>query len=134
MNLIIAIVLISGTITIMFSQEFTTGFRKIFAIPGMRLLLPLFVMSYLLLAYKGLINLGLEELELFMADFIGFLKRMLPFEKGGDVFIKVGLLSFIALIPQSMMTYKKIRNIPSTFQYAWLLSLVSWIFLLYLLL
>lgn len=133
MSLIIALILVSSAIVIMFSQEFSNGFKWIFAIPGMALFLPLFVISYALLANQEFVFWLTSEAKTLLHKGITLLQACLPFQKGQYLLATASLISIVALMPHALIAYRKARRIHNTFHYAWFVSIVSWLILVILL-
>lgn len=124
----IALVVFLSSIVAFFAEEFGRMFKKIFAIPGAKLLLPLAFASWLIEVYEdwglwllvwfqALLNQALHKLSTFM-----------PFERGSISLIQIIYLFLIGSLPIWIFRYRAIRKgsrKPQPFSY-WL-GLILWI-------
>ena len=128
MMLKLALIVFFTSIVAFFAQEFGRMFKKIFAIPGVLLLAPLAVASWLIEVYE---DWGIWLLSMFQAEihqFIHKLSTFVPFETGSISFVRIIYLLLIASIPvwvSRLIALRKGRCPPQSFTY-WL-GLVLWI-------
>lgn len=77
---VVTLVLLSCTILVFFSQEFAASFKKLFALPGVRLLLPLIVVTALIVYYDAWALWTLLKAKETLRNFAVFLAKMVPFQ------------------------------------------------------
>lgn len=124
----LALVIIGFAIAVFFSQEFAKLFKKIFAVPGMRLVLPLFLLTTLIVYYEEIVFLGLSFIQSNFHAFSRKLAAMLPFNKAALALVKIFLLVIFSLIPVLGLTYWMRKKMHQPFNYSYLTSSLIWIF------
>ena len=123
-----AITVMLGSIFIVFLQEFKSIFKKIKAIPGMELIFPLLVVSWIVEKYEDWNYWLLASGQFFTTQLIANITEYLPFKWHAIYFIRIFLLLLLAIIPAAILSfivYKKGRFEPWPFIYR--LSLVLWV-------
>ncbi len=95
----IALIVLISSIVVFFAREFGELFKKIFKIPGLKLLLPLFVASTLLIVYEVFVHWLLLRLQKIVHQLIVKLATILPFEKGALFIARIILLFMIGSLP-----------------------------------
>ena len=103
-----------ASIICLFSQEFTRLFKKIFAVKGMKLILPL-VLEFLFYIRDKLNNM------------VVFLNANLPQYKYTSDFILVFILTAVTLAPVGILHYLSYRKNHTPFVHPYLLSTLIWI-------
>lgn len=95
----IALIVFLASIAAFFAQEFGRMFKKLFAIPGTKLLLPLLLASWLIVVYEEWGRWLLLRLQVALHSLVHRLHILVPFEKGSLPFAKVMYLFLIATLP-----------------------------------
>lgn len=113
MLLTLALVVLFASIAVFFAQEFITMFKKLFAIKGVKLFLPLFIASWLVytLDYWALWIVYYYR-EILMVG-VNLLVKILPFQRYAESISIIILLFIISTVPvflidqlQRKRTYK----------------------------
>ncbi len=95
----IALIVFLASIAAFFAQEFGRMFKKLFAIPGMKLLLPLVLASWLIIVYEEWGLWLLLRVQGALHSLIHRLHALVPFENGSLPFAKVIYLFLMASLP-----------------------------------
>ena len=124
----LAIVVFCASIAAFFAQEFGRMFKKFFAIPGTKLLVPLVIASWIIEIYEEWGLWLLLRIQAWLHQFVHKLHALIPFEQGSLPFTKIVYLFFIASLPlliAQLASIKKWRRkrVPHTY---WL-GLVLWV-------
>ncbi len=124
----IALVVFCASIAAFFAQEFGRMFKRFFAIPGVKLLVPLIVASWFIEIYEEWGLWLLLRIQVWLHQFVYKLHALIPFEKGSLPFTKIVYLCFVASLPlliSQLASIKKWRRKrpPQTY---WL-GLVLWV-------
>lgn len=124
----LALVVAFSAIILFFAKEFGDLFKKIFAIPGAKLFLPLIGVTFLIVLYEPWIYFALIYVKQVLHDFIYFMLRLLPFRTGGISLISVALFMILALIPAFAMNAWCIHKTNLPFSHGKFLSAMLWLF------
>jgi len=117
-----------SSIIAFFSQEFLRMFKKLFSIPGVKLLLPLAVASLLIEMHEDFGFWVLTWGQLQLHRIINALAGLLPFETGSVLLVRIVFLFCLAILPVLVYRFgvkKKGRAQPDDVSY-WS-GLVLWI-------
>lgn len=126
--LTIALVVLICSIVVMFSTEFGELIKKIFAIRGMKLFLPLFLATFLVVYYEPWVLLGLSKIQTMLSMLATKMITWLPFEAGANILANVVLLVAFSLLPVfALNAWSKRKNFQA-FQYSYLTSTIIWLF------
>lgn len=131
MYLTLALVVLFASIAVFFSQEFISVFKKLFAIKGVPLFLPLLVASWLIIAFNywslWIVYYYNEMLQIILT----FMMHVIPFEKGAGSVALVILLTVISVLPVYLIdllvrrqTYKPYKYLNITSAIIWLVSAI----------
>ncbi len=95
----LAVTVFFGAILVFFSQEFVRLFKKIFSIPGVKLLLPLALASWLIEAYEDWGRWLLLRFQAASHQALHQLATLVPFEAGVISFMRIVYLFLLAGLP-----------------------------------
>jgi hypothetical protein len=128
MMLTIAILVLVSSIFAFFADEFGRMFKKIYAVPGVKLLLPLLVASWLILFYEAFGLWLLLRTQKALYELTHLVAAVLPFESNALIFTHVLFLSCLGILPVLFFRWKARRKTsylatPKTY---WL-GLILWI-------
>ncbi len=96
---IATLVILGCTIAVFFSQEFVAGFKKIFAIPGMKLLLPITLATMLIVYYEAWVLWSLLGAKNTLNSSATVLASSLPFQQHADLIANILLLLILPVLP-----------------------------------
>jgi len=86
-------------IVVFFSQEFINMFKKIFAIPGAKLILPLMLASWLVEYFEDWLLWILLGIKNALHQVVYWLNALIPFERGSISIAHTILLFLLASLP-----------------------------------
>lgn len=125
----LALLVFISAITVAFSKEFGGLFKKFFAIPGVKLILPLLIMTLLVIHFEPWVLWALLYIKFTLHSSIDWLAALLPFETGAKIIASVLLMMGITILPviafNAWIKYKTYQN----YHHDWLLSLFIWLLL-----
>jgi hypothetical protein len=128
-TLTLALVVVIAAIAISFSTEFGKQIKKILAIPGMKLALPLLVASYLVVTYDVPLYFFLLHLSNALAAFALQLASWLPFRwEAGKIAVVILLMAF-SFLPVLAINYWFTKKSYQAFQYSYFLNTILWMFI-----
>ena len=130
----IALITFFASIAAFFAQEFGRMFKKLFAIPGMKLLLPLILASWVIIVYEEWGLWLLLRTHIATHQLIHRLHALVPFEQGSLPFTKVIFLFLMATLPIWFFELAALRKgrrkrIPRTYWIGWVLWVIAAILL-----
>ncbi|CEK09791.1 hypothetical protein [Legionella hackeliae] len=126
MLLTVALVVFCCAIMVFFSQEWSNFLKKIFAIRGMKLLLPLFVVSFLLVYYEAWVSWGLLTTKWCLHQAADWIASQLPFDFALPV-ANIILMMGLAVFPVVLANFWIKRKSFEPFQYAFVTSMNIWL-------
>nr|HAT8712897.1 hypothetical protein [Legionella jordanis] len=126
MLLTIALVVLGCAIVVMFSAEFARGFKKLFNISGMKLLLPLIFASALVVYYEYWISWGLLITKWLLHQAAAYLSKLFPFMQGIGV-AEVLLLWMLSTVPVLALDFWMKKQTFEPFRYPFITSLIIWL-------
>lgn len=97
--MLLALVVLLGAIIVLFSEEFIKSFKKLWAIKGAKLLLPLFAASWFIYTFDFWFLWVIFYLSEFLHFILAFLIRLMPFQQGAKSVALVILLIFFSVVP-----------------------------------
>lgn len=119
MWLTLALLILGSAIAVLFSQEFTRGFKALFAIPAVALIVPIIAATALVVIYEPWLLWLLIKIKQALSWLIAQMASLLPFGNWATFVATMLLLVAAALLP--MMTvnlwYRYKRYPPDTFPY-----------------
>lgn len=122
----LALLVFSGAILILFSQEFIRIFKKIFAIKGAKLFLPLFIASWLALRFDNLFLLGIDYYRDVLNSVVLYLSQFIPF-RGASSLVFIILLTVISVAPVFLLNIHIKKKTFKSYEYPYLTSTILWI-------
>ncbi len=126
MTLVYAVVLTA--IAAFFSQEFTGFFKKIFAIPGVKLILPLALASWLVESYEDWLLWILLTLKNALHYVVHGLDALIPLHLGAVSFAHIIHLFLLASVPVwVILALGKSRGMYEPWPYTYLVGIVLWL-------
>lgn len=127
MILTIALVVLFAAIVVFFSQEFTNFFKKLASIPGVLLLVPLLIASWVVEVYEAWGHWFIIITEALLHQAAAGLSALLPFEKGALTVVYVSLLFLFAGMPVWLTQIKNIKKGGRKPELAYWIGAMLWI-------
>ncbi len=127
MYLTLALVVFVFSIIVFFSQEFTNIFKKIFAISGAKILLPLAICSWGVYTFDVWFLWGIYYIRDLLHMAVASLMRLLPFQKGAQPIASILLLTLLSVVPSLFIQWLTFRKRYVEFKYPYLTSTIIWI-------
>ncbi len=106
----LAIVVFCTSIAAFFAQEFGRVFKKMFAIPGVKLVVPLVMASWCIEIYEEWGLWLLLRIQGWLHQFVHQLHALIPFEQGSLPFTKIVYLFFVASLPIWIFQLANVRK------------------------
>ncbi|MBA3537331.1 MAG: hypothetical protein H0T84_12115 [Tatlockia sp.] len=124
----IALVVFACAIAVFFSKEFGNSIKKLMSIPGMKLLLPLFLVTFLLVYFEPEVLWCLTKLQAMILVLTQNIASILPFEKFANATAGLLVLMSLTFLPVLAINiwYKRKTYYPLPF--AGLTITLIWIF------
>jgi hypothetical protein len=124
----IALVVFACAIVVFFSKEFGNSIKKIMSIPGMKLILPLLLVTYLLVFFEPEVLWCLTKLQAMLLLLTQNLASILPFENMANATANLLVLMSLALLPVLAVNIWYKRKTYYPLPYAGLIITLIWIF------
>lgn len=125
--MLFALVVLFGVIMVLFSEEFSKSFKKLWAIKGAKLLLPLFAASWFIYTFDFLFVGVLFFSHQFLHDTQTFLIRIMPFQQGAESTALVILLTFFSVVPVLIIDFFTRKKNYKGYPYPYMTSTLIWI-------
>jgi hypothetical protein len=126
MLLTIALVVVGCAIMVLFSTEFANLFKKLFAIPAVKLCVPLILISSLVVSYEYWVTWGLWIAKWFLHNLAARLASLFPFT-GNLGIANIIILMFFSVLPVWALNFWIERKTFESFQYRFITSLIIWL-------
>ncbi|HCJ1109635.1 TPA: hypothetical protein NQN63_000236 [Legionella pneumophila] len=126
--MLLALVVLLGAIIVLFSEEFIKSFKKLWAIKGAKLLLPLFTASWFIYTFDFLFLWVIFYLSEFLHYTLAFLIKLMPFQQGAESVVLVILLTFFSVVPVLIIDFFTRKKNYKGYQYPYIISTIIWIF------
>lgn len=110
-----------------FSQEFNRLFKKIFAVRGAKLILPLAIGSYVVYTFDFLILDILFYIRDKLNTIVTFLNHTLPHSPHTEDMILIILLTAVSLVPVGILHFLSYRKTHKPYPHPYLVSTLIWI-------
>lgn len=110
MSMLLVFIVLCTAIVGFFSQEFSRGIKRIFSIPGAKLFIPFFCISFIVERYVPWVWKGLSFISHSLAQLAIFISSLFPFKTGALALSEVLILGLLAGIPlwvAAYITWKK---------------------------
>ena len=121
------LVILGSAILVSFSQEFALAFNKLFAIPGVKLLLPAILVTKLLIFAEPFVSLSL----LAMRDFLDLISQGLAYFLPDNSMMRMGCqavgLWVLAVLPVWLLEAWSWRKTFRSFPYNGILGTMLWL-------
>ncbi|WP_028388279.1 hypothetical protein [Legionella fairfieldensis] len=125
--LTVALVVLTCSIIVFFSQEFVNFFKKLFAIPGMTLFLPLLLITALLVYYEPWFSWILSIIQTIFDKLVVAIANVLSFHRGVKYVASVLVLWSLSVLPVWIIDVWYKRKTYHAFSYSYLISTVIWL-------
>ncbi|CAM2971263.1 hypothetical protein [Legionella worsleiensis] len=127
MLLTLALVVFSAAIMILFSQEFIAIFKKIMAIKGAKLLLPLFFGSWLALEFDYWFLWGIYYYKEMLHEVVTFCSHLFSISSYSYSVFSIIFLSLFSVIPVVLLDWYHMKKTFKHYEYPYLTSALIWI-------
>lgn len=128
--LTLALVVAFSAIIILFSREFGALFKKIFAVPGGKLFLPLIIMTSLIVLYEPWVYTALLYIKRNLHYLITLGADCFPFTMGAISLVSIVIIMLFALLPAYLMDVWSIRKTHIPFSHSKFLGVFLWLMVL----
>ncbi|HAT1658016.1 TPA: hypothetical protein RG395_000730 [Legionella pneumophila] len=128
MLLTLALVILFATIMVFFSQEFIRAFKKIFAIRGAKLLIPLGLASWLIYNFDYLFIWAIYYIREVLHAVLSFLTRVMPFKQYSTAIALIILLTTVSVGPVLLLDLINRKRTYKGYAYPYLTSTLILIF------
>ncbi|AUH71126.1 hypothetical protein [Legionella sainthelensi] len=125
--MLFALVVLFGVVMVLFSEEFSKSLKKLWAIKGARLLLPLFAASWFIYTFDFLFAWIIFYLSKFLHAILVFLIKLIPFQQGSESIALVILLTFFSVVPVLIIDFFTRRKTYKSYPYPYITSTLIWI-------
>lgn len=121
-----SLIVLVVAVLILFSHEFGGGFKKLFSFPGVKLIVPLFIASFIIEYYEAFFLWLLTEINAMVHWCLTQLELKIA---AGSILIKIFFLTLIACLPYGALTaLNKLRKMPAYSPKLWF-GTVLWLML-----
>ncbi|CZJ12734.1 hypothetical protein SCZ71_09165 [Legionella pneumophila serogroup 1] len=128
MLLTLALVILFATIMVFFSQEFIRTFKKILAIKGAKLLVPLGIASWLIYNFDYLFIWVIYYIREVLQAVLAFLTRIMPFKPYSTSIALIILLTTVSVGPVLLLDLIYRKRTYKGYDYPYLTSTLILIF------
>ena len=133
MMLTFALVVLCCAFGVLFSKELAEMLKKLFAMPGVKVALPLFIVNVFLIQFEPVLHMVFLYIKAELHTLIGVLASWLPFGKGSEGTVTVLLMVFVPMFCTALVSYLYFKRNYKEFPYAIWVSSHLWLFLIILL-
>lgn len=117
-----------GAIFVIFSDYFQEQIKKIFAIQGVALVLPLLLMTLLVVDVEPYLLIVLLYIKLGLTEAISFLCKTIPLKACNFFLMPATLILTLTLSPVLIIKKLKARKLIIPFDYGGIVALMLWLF------
>ncbi|MCL9682746.1 hypothetical protein [Legionella maioricensis] len=129
----LAAVVFCAAIFVFFSQEFIRTFKRIFAIKGAPLILPLAAASWVIYNFDDWVYLVIYYYRDVLRAIVTFLTKIIPLGQLSSYVAVILLLTFISVVPVFVLDWSFRRKTYKPYPYPYLTSTLIWLISAYLL-
>lgn len=129
MLLTVALVVLCSSIFVLFSKEFGNLIKKIFTIPGTKLLLPLVLITTFYVLFEPWAILFILKLKALLHLLVAAIESLIPFTWAADFVANLLVLITFTLLPVFALNAWCIKKTYVPFKYPYLLSTILWLFI-----
>lgn len=119
-----------GGIVVIFSDDFHAVFKKIFALPGVALILPLLGMTFLVVNVEPYLLIVMLYIKLGITETINFLCKIMPLKACNVFLMPVALILMLTLSPVVIIKKLKARKMLIPYDDGGIVALMIWLFLI----
>ncbi|KTD67157.1 hypothetical protein Lste_3363 [Legionella steelei] len=127
MLLTLALVILFGAILVFFSEEFGKTIKKLFAIKGAKLIIPLFLVSWLIFSFDFWVLWAILYLRDMLHAVLNFLVQIMPFQKWAVQVVQVFMLTFLSVVPVLILNFISQKKTFKSYKHPYLTSGIIWI-------
>lgn len=127
MYLTLALVILLGAIFVLFSKEFIQVVKKIFAIKGAKVVLPLFLASWFAYNFEPWCLWAVYYYREILLGIIGFFTGLFSSQSIAAPIITILLLTLISVVPVLLLEWITWRKSYQHYPYPYLTSSLIWI-------
>lgn len=127
MLLTLALVILVGSIFVFFADEFKRTFKRLFAIKGAKLFLPLVAASWLIYTFDDWFLWAVYYYLEVLQNTQSFFKDMMPAHAGLESLVLILLLTVISVAPVVLMDVISRRKTYLAYRYPYITSGIIWI-------
>lgn len=124
---VLSLIVVGCSIVVFFSQEFGNAFKKLFAIRGMKLLLPLILTTALIVYYEHWVLWGLLHFQTILQGCVTLFAGWLPFQTGASSVAKVLILFVSSILPVFALHVWLKKKTYQSFKHAYVTSTMIWL-------
>ncbi|MGQ3890347.1 hypothetical protein ACQUW5_15225 [Legionella sp. CNM-1927-20] len=128
--LIVTVIILGSAILVFFSAEFGNMIKKVMAIRGVKLFLPLTLVSWFVISSEAWILWGLLFLKIGLHTTVSWLAKIMPFQGWKESLATFILIYLITLIPLSIIYWRKKKRPFFHKSNLWIIPACIWILLL----
>ncbi len=133
MLLTLALVVLLSSILVFFSEEFIKLFKKLFAIKGAKLLIPMFAASWLIYTFNFWFLWAIFYAREMLHETLNFLVQIMPFQRGAVPVVLIFMLTFLSVVPVLILDIVSRRKTYKGYKHPYVTSGVIWILSVFLL-
>ena len=126
MSTLVFVVFISAII-VTFSKELGSFIKKILAIPGVAIFLPLTLATVLIVYYEPWVLAGLFFIKSTLHSAIMMVVSILPFETGAQIIVATLMMMVLTLLPVLALNVWSKRRTRLPFSHSGVISVVIWL-------
>lgn len=123
----LALLVFFGSILVFFSEEFTKLFKKLFAIKGAKLFIPLFIASWLIYTFDFWFLWAVFYIRETLLYLLIFLTNIMPFKTGAESVALVIIISAVSVVPVFLLDIQARRKNFKPYKFPYVTSWIIWI-------
>lgn len=123
----LVLLVLGAAIVVFFSEEFAGLIKKAAHVPGVKLFVPLFIASWLVVSFEYWLWRALFYLHQFIAFDVDLLMKLLPFQWGAEKTAQIINLALMTLAPVLLFAWLYKRRHHRPFAYMGLLLIIFFI-------
>ena len=127
MLLTLAMLVFFASIFVFFSQEFIRTFKRIFEIPGAKLVIPLAIGSWLVLTFDYWFLWAIYYCREILQTLLTVLVHIMPFQQGAATIALIILLTVLSVFPVFVIDWIIRKRTYNAYRFPYLTSTLIWI-------
>ncbi|MDI9819738.1 MULTISPECIES: hypothetical protein [unclassified Legionella] len=124
----VALVVFLGSITVFFTQEIANVLKKVFAAPGMPVVIPLLLASSLIAYYEDWVVWGLLAIKTLLHRMASLIASWLPFN-GALLVANILVLMICSVLPVAVANFWVKHKRFESFNHAFFINMLLWLLL-----